>query len=266
MEKFFTKEDMQKIGKMLFVLVGIVAIYFGIKSINEIKTFGSIGLAPSTVHTIDVTGEGEAVAVPNIATETFTVTEKAKTVAEAQDSVNKKIAASLSFLKQAGVEEKDIKTTDYTAYPEYSYPCTGTAPCSERSMKQPELIGYTVSQTIAVKIRDTSAVGKIIDGLGASGATGLSGPNYTVDNPQAVKDDAREKAIVDAKEKAEVLAKQLGVRLVRIAHYSENAGGGAYPTTYMAKDMGVGGASTEAQVPMGENKYTSNVTITYEIR
>lgn len=266
MEKFFTKEDMQKMGKMLFVLVGVVALYFGVKFINEVKAFGAIGVAPSAVNTIDVTGEGEAVAVPNVATETFTATEKAATVAAAQDGVNKKIAAALAFLKQSGIEEKDIKTTDYSAYPEYTYPCTGGTPCPANSTGQPKLMGYTVSQTVAVKIRDTSAVGKIIDGLGAAGVTGLSGPNYTVDEPQVVKDDAREKAIADAKEKAEVLAKQLGVRLVRIAHYTENSGGGMYPQAYMAKDMAVGGASTGAQIPAGENKYTSNVTITYEIR
>ena len=268
MQTIFDKEDAARMAKMLLVLVAIVSLYFAAKLVNEVRAYGTIGNALATPSTIDVNGSGDAVAVPNIATESFTAQDKEPTVAAAQDVVNKKIAAALAYLKSAGIADVDVKTTDYGAYPEYSYPCTGVVACPPSTMnQQPTITGYTVSQSVSVKIRDTSKVGAIVAGLGQAGVTGLSGPQYEVDDPSAVQDQARAKAIQDAQEKAEVLAKQLGVHIVRIARYSESTGGGAVTPMYATKDsMGASAGVQSAQLPAGENKYTSNVSVTYEIR
>ena len=120
---------------------------------------------------------------------------------------------------------------------------------------------------MTVKIRDTSKVGAIVDGLGAAGATGLSGPNFTVDDMDAVNATARAAAIKDAQSKADILAKQLGVRLVRIVHYSDSSATPVYPMAYAAKSVGMDAAAVPApEISVGQNKYTSNVTITYEIK
>jgi uncharacterized protein YggE len=130
-----------------------------------------------------------------------------------------------------------------------------------------QVILNEISETITIKVRDTEKVGDIIDGLTKAGVNEVQGPNYTIDDETKVQADARDKAITDAKVKAEALAKSLGVKLVRIVNFSE--GGGGYPTPMYAKaemafDNSAGSAAPE--LPKGENKYVSNVTITYEIR
>ena len=265
MHQFFNDEDRQHMGKIFLVLGVVLALYFGMKLINQVKTYGTIGIAPGQVNTIDVTGTGNAYAVPNVATESFTVEDQETTVAAAQDVVNKKVAAALSFLKTSGIADKDVTTTGYSAYPDYTAPCSGTVACPVIDpSKSQQVSGYTVSQSVSVKIRDTSTTGKIIDGLGAAGATGLNGPAYTIDDPDAVQEEARSKAITDAETKAQTLASQLGVHLVRITSFNESTGGngGAVPMMYAAAGAT---SSTEAQLPSGQNEYTSNVTITYQI-
>ncbi len=266
MEHFFDKEGATRMGKALGMLVLFVSLYAAMKFVNEVKTFSSIGVAPSQTNTIDVSGSGDAFAIPDVATLAFSVEQKDKTIAQAQDVVTKKVSDAIGFLKTAGIAEKDIKTINYSAYPEYDYshPCT-TSTCVT---KQPALLGYTVTQSIAVKIRDVNMVGKVVEGLAQAGITGITNTDFTVDDPDTVQAEARKQAIAEAEAKAKILAKDLGVRLVRIARFTENNGGG-YPTPMYAKDMayGMGGASaTSAQLPAGESKYTSNVTITYEIR
>ena len=255
-------------ARVIFVLAAIIALYFGMKFVNEVKTYGTIGIAPSDTNTIDVTGEGNAYAVPNVATESFTVEDQESTVALAQNAVNTKVAAALAFLKKSGVADTDITTTGYSAYPDYaSNTCQG-AVCpvmAPNSTSNPQVVGYTVSQSVSVKIRDVSTTGAIVTGLGQAGATGLNGPTYTIDDPTAIQDQARTKAIDAAQAKAETLAKELGVRLVRIEHYSESTGG-TNPSPMMYEAKADGSVASDAQLPSGQNEYTSDVTITYEIR
>ncbi len=264
---FQTEKD-KIAAKNVALLVGMcLAAFFGMKTINEMKTFGAIKGSLSDTRTIDVNGTGDAFAIADVAMENITVEQKGKNVHDAQVPVAEKIGAIVDFLKQSGVAEKDIKTFNYSANPEYSYP----APCYTSDCPrdvQPKIVGYSVSQTLSVKIRNTDDVGKITDGIGALGVTSISGPDFSIDDEDAIKAEARKNAIDDAKAKAEILAKDLGVHLVRIVRFSE--GGGAYPAPMYAKSsLGYGGGVAEdasTQMPVGQNKYTSNVTITYEIR
>ncbi len=253
-------------GKVLLFLGFAVLLYVGMKFVNEAKKFGASGQDINQVSTIDVTGTGTAFAIPDVASESFTVQQKSATVHDAQTTVASKVNGAVAYLKTSGIAEKDIQTSNYSAYPEYTYP----TPCVDKGCSSvnttPRLVGYTVTETITVKIRDTSKVGTVVDGLGALGVTGLSGPDFTVDNPDTVNAQARQKAIADAKEKAEVLARDLGVSLVRIVRFSENQGGGYPMMAFDAKSsMGVGSPEQAPVVPAGQNKYVSNVTVTYEI-
>jgi uncharacterized protein YggE len=234
------------------------ALYLG-------KSASFVGSSPAT-SIITVTGKGEISKSPDIATLVFTVREKAKTVADAQKSLGKISDDVVAKMKALGVAEKDIKTENYSSYPEYDYgtPCySGVVPCSAK----PTLIGYEVSETITVKVRSLDSVEKILAAAGEAGISEISGPNFEVDEVEKVRDEARDKAIADAKEKAEVLAKSLGVSLVRITSYNENNGGYGRPFMMMAKamDSGVSNESAGALSP-GENKITSEVTISYEIK
>lgn len=220
-------------------------------------------------NTISFSGHGEISAVPDIANIDFTIEKDAKTVKEAQDSVAQVEKKSLDFLKANNVAEKDIKTTNSSFYPKYEYRYEKQV-CNQIGCLPPVgnnvIVGYTASETITVKVRNTDDVGKIIEGLGGLGVSNLNGPNFAIDKEDDLKDSARKLAIDEAKTKAAKLAKDLGIRLGKITSFNEN---GNYPVPMYAKtmtaDMAVGSSAT-AEVPKGENLITSDVTITYEIK
>jgi uncharacterized protein YggE len=218
----------------------------------------------ANISTITVAGKGEVVIKPDLATVSFGVTAENLDVAKAQTEATTKMNRIIDLLKTKGIAERDIKTTNYNIYPRYDYVKSELAYYGGKQV----LSAYVVSQTVEVKIRDITKAGDILSGVGEFGVTDVSGLTFTVDDQDTVKDQARELAITDAKAQAKVLAKGLGVRLVRITSFSEN---GNYPIFYgmekaTALGMGGDGAVPAPQLPVGENKITSNVSITYEIR
>ncbi len=248
--------------------VAFLALFLLVKTADAV--FYGIGRSDAyPTSTITVDGTGKATAIPDIATVNYTVTEKGTTVGEAQTKATEKMNAALEFLKGFGVDEKDIKTTGYNVYPEYSYqqPCySGYCPPTEN----PKIIGYQVSQSVEVKVRDTEKVGEVLQGLGDKGVQNIYGPNFTVDDPDGAKSEARKEAIEKAQAKAKLLAKQLGVRLGKVVSFYENTGG--YP--YYGEGMGAGGMMDVAMtkeapapnLPAGEQETQITISITYEIK
>ena len=255
-----------------------IAAAFGIVAIIALVayTYGTMKEARymySGPVTISVTGEGEVFATPDIATFSFNVEAKEDDATTAQNKAAETMNAVLAYLGDAGVEKKDVKTEYYNLTPRYEYPETicysGYCP----PQGEPKLVGYQVTQSVSVKVRDTSKAGDVISGVGNKGATNVSGLSFTIDDEDALKAEARELAIADAKAKAKVLAGNLGARIVRMSGYWEEEGG--YPIPYAA---GMGGdnvkvmsamesaPSVSPELPTGENKITSRVNISYEIR
>ncbi len=255
----------KRVIKGVLFLLTILSVYFVFKTVNEIKQNKYIGAGVTPGSTIQIEGTGEVSAVPDVATETATIQEDGKTQKEAGDKVAVKEKKVLDFLKGAGIADKDIKTESNSVYPKYDY---GTQvecfkyPCPPQTQV---ISGYTGTETISVKIRNTDDTGKIVQGLTAVGVE-LSGPNFTIDNEDGLKAEARQKAITDAKTKASALEKDLGIKLVRIVNFTENSGG--FPMYYAEKSMASAdsGSAPAPTLPTGENKITSNVTITYEIQ
>jgi uncharacterized protein len=167
------------------------------------------------------------------------------------------------------VEEKDIKTVGYNVYPQYEWQQSACTPGGICPPGRQILTGYEVRQTITVTVRDTEKAGELLSSVGELGASEVSSLTFTVDEDESLRDEARAAAIAQAKEKADELAEQLGVKLVRIVSFSESNGG--YPVPYYGEAYGRGGvmaqdAKLAPETPMGENTYISNVNITYEIR
>ncbi len=245
------------------VLAGLLSLFVLAKTVNAVKEYAYIGKTEATQNVITVSGKGEVISVPDIATFSFSVVEEALVIADAQSKATDKTNAAIKFLKDAGVAEKDIKTSYYNIYPRYEYRGQGMYTSGTRY-----LAAYEVSQGIEVKVRKIEDAGKILSSLGELGVSNLSGLNFTVDDVDAVQREARDAAIADAREQAEKLAKALGVKLVGIMNYSE---GGSYPYPMYARDAvmseayNMGGAKAP-ELPVGENKIISNVSITYEIR
>ncbi len=257
-------EETQKVLKWVWIVLVVLAIFLAVQALGALKDLRGINPA---YNSISVTGEGEAVSIPDIATFSFTVSADAKTVSDAQKQVTEKMDVILAELKSLGIEEKDIKTTDYSIWPKYTYePVICFSTFCPPSRQVPD--GYTVNHNISVKIRKTQDAGKALVLVGDKGATGLSGISFTVDDPDKMLDEARAKAITEAKNKAKMLSKELGVRLVRVVSFYDNTGGGPIP--YYAEGMGGDIVKTSTlpvpTIPIGENKVTISVTVTYEIR
>ena len=252
------KGKCHKVAKIIILIV--VLVFIGKMCFGG---HGGWDRNDKVVNTITVAGKGEVVVKPDIATVSFGVTAENLDVAKAQTTATTKMNSIINLLKEKGVAEKDIKLTNYNIYPRYDYVQAQVYPYNNGKQV---LAAYVVSQTVEVKIRDISKAGEILSGVGSIGVTDVSGLTFTVDNEDTIKDQARDLAITDAKAQAKVLAKGLDVRLVKITSFSE---GGNYPMySVMNKSMALGAAADSAtpQVPMGENKITSTVSITYEIR
>lgn len=260
-----------KLFQALTILALLGAVLAGAMIISEVKGYRFIGGGVSASNTISVSGSGEVFAAPDIANISFTVREEAKKVSDAQDKVSAKVKAALAVVRKSGVADKDIKTQNYSSYPKYEWQegtpyCAGANCPTYRPGKQ-VIVGYEVSQTVDIKVRNLESVNGLVDGLAGAGVTEMQGPNFAIDQEDALQAEARKQAIDKAKAKAEVLARDLGVSLVRVVSFSE---GNNYPI--YARTMAAGMALDSAkavpapELPQGQNQITSNVTITYEIR
>lgn len=272
MEGLFEGLSGERMRKAVFAVVVLLALFLGLKSFAEFQGLRYVGAGIQPSNTISVSGYGEAFAAADIATMSFSVSSLKPTVEQAQAEATQKVNDITAYLESAGIEEKDIKTTDYSVYPQYDYQ-SASCPVSSSGVSycppgRQVLRGYEVRQTTTVKVRDTAKAGEILAGVGEKGATEVSGLTFTFDDPNKLQDEARGEAIADAKEKAEVLAKQLGVRLVRVVSFNESGG---YPAPmYYDRALGMGGAEaavkSSPEISVGENKVTSNVSVVYEIR
>lgn len=252
-------------GAILLVLL-LLSVFLLVKTFTELKSYRFIGGGVPISNTITVSGEGEVFAVADIASFNFSVVEEAKTVAQAQETATRKINIILALLDEAEVEEKDIKTQAYNIYPKYEYTrsiCTGfNCPPNKR-----ELVGYEVNQSVSVKIRDIETAGEILAEIGAVGVNNVSGLSFTIDDEDDLLREARKQAIEEAQTKAKELAKDLNVKLVRVVNFSESGNQPVFARFATLESQSfdtLGGAVPE--IPVGENKITSRVSITYEIR
>lgn len=256
--------------KLLTVFLIIMSVFMVFKTIGAYKENKYIG-EDIIGRTMYFTGEGEVFAVADIATFSFSAIGEGKTPIEAQNMSAEKVNQAIDYLKENGIEEKDIKTTDYNLNPRYEWKNNSDISCYGIGCPPVDqsrvLVGYEVTQTISVKVRETSKAGEYLAGIGGFGLDNISSINFSIDDEEKLQREARKLAIEDAKNKAEELSKDLGVKLVRIVNFSES---GAYPYLTKATAYGIGGGAMEdsivPQIPIGENKIVSSVTITYEIK
>ena len=262
-EQFFA--FVRPIRIAMITMVSFLALFLALESVSVLKSWNA-PVDPTKTASITVNGSGKISVKPDVATFSFSVDEQAANAKAAEAKATDLTNKAISYLKSQGIEDKDIQTQGYNSNPRYEYrnqACPANLPCPSNQV----LVGYEVTQSVQVKVRKTDNAGAVLAGLTQVGIKNIGGLSLTLDNPDAVTAHARLKAIDDAKAKAGVLASQLGVQLVRITDFQE--GNNNRPVMYAAKSMSAQGAPDVAvapQIPTGENDYTSNVTITYEIR
>lgn len=252
---------------VVFVFIIILSLYYVGKIFTEFKSYSIIDKG---YNVITLSGHGEVTSVPDMASIYFTIQKNKKTVKEAQAEVALVEKQALDFLRGMKIEDKDIKASNTSFYPKYEYVYGKTA-CIEYycppHVGRNVIVGYESTENITVKIRNIDDVGKIIEGLGKLAVSELNGPNFTIDNEDELKAQARKMAIDEAKIKAIVLARDLGVKLGKIISFNEGGDYRSYDGEAMMKtsNQNSAGAPTP-EIPKGVNTITSDVSITYEVK
>ncbi|MFH1643414.1 MAG: SIMPL domain-containing protein [Patescibacteria group bacterium] len=230
-----------------------------------VLTYTQAKLDQST-NTISVSGIGEIYAKPDLALTSFSVVTEGKTVDEALTANTEKMNTVIENIKNLGVEEKDLKTTNFNIDPQYEWETDFSSLVWPRPEKR-VLAGYKVTQSLQVKIRDLTKVGEIIQTATDAGSNQVGNLQFTIDNEDELKIQARELAIKNAKIKAEELSSQLGVRLVKIVSFSESSSYAYSREIYSGLEKAYDSATSvlAPQIETGENKIEANVYITYQI-
>lgn len=202
---------------------------------------------------LSVSAEAQATRIPDVATISSGVVTQAADANGALRANAEQMSKVMAAVKAAGIAERDVQTTGIGVYPQYRY----------AENQPPAITGYQANNTVSLKIRDLTKLGKVLDALVASGSNQINGPSFEIDEPEAAYDEARRNALKKAEARAEMYAKTLGLRVRRIVSISEGSGfnqPGPMPMMKMA--------SMEAQdtpVSPGETSLSANLNVVFEL-
>lgn len=206
---------------------------------------------------LDINATGDVTRVPDLAIISAGVVSRSSTATGALQDTADRMQRVLAALKRAGLEPRDVQTSNVSLNPEYRYP----------ENQAPQLVGYTASNTVTVRFRDIRTSGKILDALVAQGANQINGPNLTIDKPEAALDEARAKAIAAGRARAELYARAVGMRVVRIVSINETSGYYAPPPPMPPQPMAaVMAHRAESSIEPGEQKLQVSVAMTFELQ
>ena len=215
---------------------------------------------PSLARSFTVTGEGRVVALPDIARFSFgVVTEGGKDVSALEKQNAERANGAIAFLVSNGLKNKDIKTIQYSIQPRYQY-----ASCNDRNVcPPPEIVGYSITQLVEVKVRDFAKLGEMLSGIVETGANTLSGLEFTINDPSAPESEARGMAIAAARKKAEQVARAGGFNLGRLLSIEEG-----YARRTFDAYAGALALKSESAAPViepGSTEVRVNLTLRYAL-
>ncbi|MFC3659121.1 SIMPL domain-containing protein [Luteimonas notoginsengisoli] len=205
---------------------------------------------------LSVSAHAEASRVPDVASLSTGVVTQAADANAALAANAKQMNQVMAAIKAAGIAEKDIQTSGINVSPQYKY--TDNQP--------PAITGYQASNTVSIKVREIGKLGEVLDALVASGANQVNGPSFEIDEPEAVYDEARRAALEKARQRAQMYAKSLDLKVRRIVSISE--GGGFQPPQPMMMRMAKAEAFDAAGAPPvspGETTLTANLDVVFEL-
>jgi len=207
-----------------------------------------------------VTGQGSVDVAPDMAVLMLTVTREAETARTALDANSTAMQEVFSAMKAEGIEARDLQTSGFSIQPRYSYP----SPKSSANREPPEITGYTVRNSLVVRVRDITMVGTILDRSVTLGVN--EGGNMTLTNadPSAAIKQARIKAVKDAMDKAKTLADAAGVRAGKLLEISEQSFN-PRPMPMARAEMSLARSADAVPVATGENTYRVTVNVSYAI-
>ncbi|MDD4352351.1 MAG: SIMPL domain-containing protein [Candidatus Gracilibacteria bacterium] len=249
-------KSIQTIALVVFLLVASYGAWMYVDAYSRSTQYRSFS----------VTGEGEAVGIPDVAQFGFSVlTEGDTDIAKIQTENTTKMNEIVAYLKEQGVEEKDIKTSNYNLSPRYQYhSCRDDGVCPPA-----EIVGYSINQTVSSKLREFDKIGDVLAGVVSKGANDVNGPNFTIDDTTLVENEARAAAMQNAKEKADAIATAGGFKIGKLLSIYEEQPYIPYYDNYAYAD-GMGGMAKAEMAPSpviepGSQEVTVKINLTYEI-
>lgn len=228
-------------------LIKVLNLYFPIYLVNTTRSSELV-----------VTGEGKVEVVPDTAyVEVGISVNNAAKVDDAQNHINEVNNKIISAMKKLGIAKEDIKTSNYSIYPNYSY---------ERS--ENKITGYNASVNISIKLKKTSLVAKVIEEATSAGANQVQGARFSVDQPEKYREEARNKAIANAKEQAYKLASTLGISLGKVSNIVESSNNSPIYYERAAKALSLADAASAPapEIEVGTQTISSVVTLYFEKR
>lgn len=215
------------------------------------------------LRTISVSGTGRISAAPNIADIDIGVVTQASTARDALSANNEQMETLHKVLKERGVAAKDIQTTNFNINPQYSQPPVPQPGVPQREFV-PKIIGYNVQNSVRITARDLAKFGEVLDAVVTAGANQMHGIRFRIDGNESLLENARKKAMQEAKKKAELMAGEAGVIVgLPISIRDEASPMPPNPQPMMGRAM-----LSAASVPIasGEQELSVTVHVVYELK
>jgi len=257
MNSFLPKWVTAGLGGLLIVFIALLIVQKGmdLKTSVDNKEPG---------NTLSVSAEGKATASPDLATVTIGVLSQGANATEVKNKNNDKVNKIIAFIKEQGIDSKDIATSQYNFYPQQDY-----------SKGFPVITGYQGNQTVTVKVhgidQSQTKLESILDGSVNNGANEIQGVFFTFENPDILQQKAREDAIAKAKVKGQQLADQTGLKLGKIVGVSEGQGGYFPPMPYaQSSARGIGDdmnqKSIAPSIEPGSQDVNVSISVVFEVK
>jgi uncharacterized protein YggE len=205
---------------------------------------------------LDISATGEATRVPDIAIISAGVVTRAATATEALGQAADRMEKVRAALARAGIAPRDIQTSSVNLNPEYRY----------ENNQPPQLVGYSASNQLTVRFRDIRNSGKILDALVREGANQINGPTLTIDHPEAALDEARTKAVAIGRARADLYARALGMRVVRLVSVSEGGANYPVPPPMPMYARAESSQAADTKIEAGEQKLSVSLSMVFELQ
>jgi uncharacterized protein YggE len=256
-----TNPELKKLPT-LFLQAALIATATVLALVIVTKYIAPIPLSISQTTTeksaaFSATGQSVVTTVPDKVEVTLGVSLRENEIQRAQSRANEIISKINTDLQSLGIAKDDIKTQNYSIYPNYNYQ-TGS----------PQINGYMVDISINVSMTDFEKLNKVVDMATQAGANQIGGIQFKLseDKEREVREKARAEAIEDAKQNAQELARLAGMRLGKVINVFEEPNAPAFPGPYLAAEQSArgGGAGQPTNIEPGSTSYTYTVTVSYE--
>jgi len=301
------------IKNLLGATLAVTVLALAYAAVKYVNYYGQV-IEPSSFRSFSVTSDAKVTAIPDVAEFNFQIiTEGGKDMTALQTKNTEVSNKVIAFLKDQGVNDKDIKTQSYNVNPRYetsncriipgiltpetsllnnpvnnglggggsvssdSYNISVGAPSISisapssilsKTCPPPAIVGYTISQSINVKVRDFNKIGDIMGGIVTNGSNEVGSLSFTIDDPTKIQDEARTKAISKARLKAEAIASAGGFSVGRLLGIQEGFQYPIYSASPMMKGLGGGNDSVSVApiIQPGSQEISVTVTLQYEIK